>query len=80
MADFSGVNAEVAHLTDVVSSAVALINGIAAHVEQAVAANDAGDNAALAGLADSLRAQADSLAGAVAANTPAAPPAPAPSA
>lgn len=75
MADFSGVNAEVTRLTDVVSSAVALINGIAGQIEAAVVANDAGDNTALAGLADSLRAQGDSLAAAVAANTPAAPPA-----
>lgn len=73
MADFSGVNSEVARLTDVVSSAVALINGIAAKIDEAVAANDAGDNTALAGLADTLRAQSDSLAAAVAANTPAAP-------
>lgn len=73
MADFSGVNAEVTRLTEVVPSAVALINGIADKVAAAVAANDAGDNTALAGLADSLRAQADALAGAVAANTPAEP-------
>ncbi len=75
MADFSGVNAEVSRLTDVVGSAVALINGIAAQVEAAVAANDAGDNTQLSGLADSLRGQADNLAAAVAANTSAAPPA-----
>ena len=73
MADFSGVNSEVARLTDVVGSAVALINGIAGQIDAAVAANDAGDNTALAGLADSLRAQSDSLAAAVAQNTPAAP-------
>jgi len=73
MADFSGVNAEVSRLTDVVASAIALINGIAARIDEAVAANDAGDNTALAGLADSLRAQGDSLAEAVAANTPAEP-------
>lgn len=76
MANFDGVNAEVARLTDVVTSAVALINGIAGKIQEAVAANDAGDNTALAGLADSLRAQSDGLAAAVAANTPAAPPTP----
>lgn len=70
MADFSGVNAEVTRLTDVVASAVALINGIADQVAAAVAANDAGDNSQLTSLADSLRSQADSLAAAVAANTP----------
>lgn len=74
MADFTGVNAEVTRLTDVVQSAVSLINGIAAKIDEAVSANDAGDNTALAGLADSLRAQSDGLAAAVAANTPAAPP------
>lgn len=75
MADFSGVNTEVARLTDVVSSAVALINGIAAKIDEAVKASDAGDNTALASLSDTLRAQSDSLASAVAANTPAEPPA-----
>lgn len=73
MADFSGVNTEVTRLTDVVSSAVALINGIADKIAAAVAANDAGDNTQLAGLADSLRAQSDSLGAAVAANTPSEP-------
>lgn len=74
MADFTGINAEVTRLTDVVASAVALINGIADKIAAAVAANDAGDNTELAGLADSVRSQADSLAAAVAANTPAEPP------
>lgn len=74
MANFDAVNAEVTRLTDVVTSAVALINGIAGKIEEAVKANDEGDNTALAGLADTLRAQADGLASAVAANTPAAPP------
>jgi len=73
MADFSGVNTEVTRLTEVVASAVALINGIAAKIDAAVAANDAGDNTQLAGLADSLRGQADSLGAAVAANTPSEP-------
>lgn len=73
MADFTGVKAEVTRLTDVVASAVALINGIADKIAAAVAANDAGDNTELTGLADSVRAQADGLAAAVAANTPAEP-------
>jgi hypothetical protein len=72
MADFSGLQAEVTNLTSVVGSAVALINGIAAQIEAAVAANDAGDNTALASLATDVRAQADSLAEAVVAKTPAA--------
>lgn len=73
MANFDELNAEVTNLTSVVDSAVALINGIAAKIDAAVAANDAGDNSQLAGLAASVRAQATALADAVAANTPAAP-------
>lgn len=72
MADFTGLQAEVTNLTSVVASAVALINGIAAQIEAAVAANDAGDNTQLATLASDVRSQADSLAAAVAANTPSA--------
>lgn len=70
MANFDALNAEVTNLTSVVDSAVALINGIAAKIEAAVAANDAGDNTALSDLASSVRSQADALASAVAANTP----------
>jgi hypothetical protein len=73
MADFSVVQAEVANLTSVTASVVAAFNGVADQVEAAVAANDAGDNSQLATLASDIRAQADSLAAAVAANTPAAP-------
>lgn len=69
MADFSEVNAEVTKLETVVDSAVALINGIAARIEAAVKANDAGDNTALTGLAASLRGDGQKLADAVAANT-----------
>lgn len=74
MANFDELNAEVTNLTTVTQSAIALINGIAAKIEAAVAANDAGDNSQLASLASSVRAQATALADAVAANTPAAPP------
>lgn len=73
MANFDALNAEVTNLTSVVDSAVALINGIAAKVDAAIAANDAGDDTALAGLASSVRSQAEALANAVAANTPAEP-------
>lgn len=69
MADFSAIKAEVENLKSVNASAIALINGIAAKVEAAVAANDAGDNSELAGLADSIRSEASSLAAAVTANT-----------
>lgn len=68
--DFSGLEAEVSNLTSVVDSAVALINGIAAQIEVAVAASDAGDNTKLTELASSVRGQADALAAAVANNTP----------
>lgn len=76
MADFSGVQAEVTNLTSVVQSAITLIGGIAAKIDAAVAANDAGDNSQLATLSSDLRAQADGLAAAVAANTPAPEPTP----
>jgi len=72
MAEFAELEAEVAKNKSVISSAVALINGIAARVAEAVAANDAGDNTKLTSLATDLRADSQSLADAVAANTPAA--------
>jgi hypothetical protein len=71
MADFSGMQAEVERNRSVVGSAVALINGIAAKIDAAVAANDASDNTQLTDLANSLRSDSDSLAAAVGANTPA---------
>jgi hypothetical protein len=69
--DFTGLEAEVANLTSVVDSAVALINGIAARIDAAVAASDAGDNTKLTALSASIKGEASSLADAVAANTPA---------
>jgi hypothetical protein len=71
MADFSQMTAEVERNRSVVQSAVTLINGIAAKIDAAVAANDATDNSALSDLANSLRSDSDGLAAAVAANTPA---------
>lgn len=70
MADFAGMTAEIERNRTVVGSAVALINGIAAKIDAAVAANDATDNTALTDLANSLRTDSDSLAAAVSANTP----------
>lgn len=64
--DFAGLEAEVSNLSSVVDSAVALINGIAARIEAAVAASDAGDNSKLVELAASVRSNADGLAAAVA--------------
>lgn len=71
MADLSGITAEVERNRSVAASAVALINGIAARIDSAVAANDASDNTGLTDLANSLRSDADALAAAVSANTPA---------
>jgi hypothetical protein len=67
--DFSGLESEVANLTSVVDSAVALINGIAAKIDAAVAASDAGDNTKLTALSASIKGEADALAAAVASNT-----------
>lgn len=59
---------EVSANTDLVQSAVALIHGLADKIEAAK-----GDEAALQKLADDLRANDQSLASAVSANTPTAP-------
>ena len=66
MANFDALNEQVARLEGIVPSVVAVLNGVADAIDAAVAANDAGDNAQLATLADSVRAQADALAAAVA--------------
>lgn len=70
-ADFSGLTAEVERIESVVPSVVAIINGIAAKIEEAVAADNLADNSASAALADRVRAQADALAAAAVAGTPA---------
>ncbi len=61
------LTADVANLTSVDESAIALLNGLAQQIRDL-----AGDPAALAALADSIEAQNTSLASAVTANTPAA--------
>jgi len=63
---------EVTEMSTVVDSAIVLINGLAAQI---VELKD--DPAALQALADSLDAKANSLAAAVAANTPPVDPPPA---
>lgn len=68
-ADFSEVTAEVTALETVVDSAVALINGIAARIDEAVAADNVVDASNLSALSASLRAQSTELGDAVAANT-----------
>lgn len=71
MLDLSKLEAEVARDEQVNSSAAALIGALAAELEASK-----NDPAAIQALADRLKASQDSLAAAVAANTPAAPPAP----
>ena len=69
MASFDEITAEVERTKSVTQSAIALLNGIAARIDAAIAANDAGDNTALGSLSADIRANADSLAAAVQANT-----------
>jgi hypothetical protein len=66
MADLTALQAEVARNTDVDSSAITLLNGLAAQIEQLKT-----DPAALQALADSLRQSSDALSAAIVANTPA---------
>jgi len=71
MADsvFTPLNEQVTNLEGVVPSVVAIINGIAKIVADAVAADNLADTTQSAGLADRIRAQADALAAAAAANS-----------
>jgi len=75
MALLDPLTAEVANNTTVVNSAIALIQGIKAQLDAAIASNDP---AALKALSDQLAANDAALGAAVAANTPAAPATPAP--
>lgn len=68
MTDLTALTAEVARNTEVDSSAIALLTGLAAQIEALKT-----DPAALQALADTMRGSSDALAAAVAANTPAAP-------
>jgi pseudouridine-5'-phosphate glycosidase len=71
MADsvFTPLNEQVTNLEGVVPSVVAIINGIAKIVADAVEADNLADTTQSAGLADRIRAQADALAAAAAANS-----------
>lgn len=71
-ADFTALTAEVEREKTVGESAIALLNGFQTRLDEAIAADNLSDNTATAALAQSLRAQTDALAAAVAANTPAA--------
>jgi hypothetical protein len=70
--DLSGLQAEVTRNRSVDDSAAALINGIADRIATAIREDDLGDSTAINALVEDLRSSSDSLAGAVAANTPAA--------
>ena len=72
MSAIDDLSAQVSANTTVVGSALTLIQGLAAQLAAAGT-----DPAKLAALQASLKASDDALAAAVAANTPAAPPAPA---
>lgn len=67
--ELDALKAAVAHNTDVEESAIALLQGLKAKLDAAIAA---GDPAALQALSDTLGAETDKLAAAVTANTPAA--------
>jgi len=71
MSALDDLKTEVARNTSLEQSAVALIQGIAQQLKDALAANDP---AALADLTNQLSASADALAAAITANTPAEPP------
>ena len=66
MADLTALTAEVARNTEVDTSAIALLTGLAAQIEALKT-----DPVALQGLADTLRGSSDALAAAVLQNTPA---------
>lgn len=69
MADFSALEAEVARVSSVNASAIALLNGIQQRIEEAVAADNLADDSHTAQLAVDLGAQTDALAAAVETNT-----------
>jgi len=68
MTDLTTLTQEVQENQDAIASAVTLLNGLKAALDAAGT-----DPAALQALSDSLSANTDALAAAVAANTPAAP-------
>ena len=74
-ASLDALTAEVARDKGVISSAVTLLAGLKQQLDAAIAASKAGDNsAALDALSADLHDSVDSLAKAVADNTPGAPP------
>jgi hypothetical protein len=73
---FEELKADVAAETTVVNSAITLLAGISARIDEAVAAARAGDDQALSALSSEVRSETQALAAAVAANTPGQPPSP----
>jgi hypothetical protein len=71
-AEMDALKAQVTQNGSVIDGAVALINGIAARIDAALAGAQV-DRQALVDLSAELKAKDDALAAAVAANTPAAP-------
>lgn len=69
-ANFSELTAEVEATRTVNDSAIALLNGIGARIEAAVAADNLDDNTHTAQLAADFKAEREKLAAAVTANTP----------
>ena len=76
--DLSQLTAEVTRNRSVDGSAAALIRGITQRIQDAIAADDLQDSAALASLVADLTSSTDDLAAAVSENTPAPPPEPEP--
>lgn len=72
-ANFDPLVTEVAELTTVADSAVALMDGFESRLAAAIAADNLSDNSNVAQFASEFKTQKDKLAEAVARNTPAAP-------
>lgn len=70
-ADFSPLVTEVADLTTVADSAVALMDGFDARLATAIAADNLSDDSNVAQFAAAFKSQKEKLAEAVARNTPA---------
>lgn len=75
-ADFTPLANEVAELTSVADSAVALLDGFETRLQTAIEADNISDNSNVGQFAKSFAAEKTKLAEAVTRNTPAAPPAP----
>lgn len=68
--ELDALKGEVSRNTDVDQSAIVLLNGLSAKIQELI--NNGSNPADLQALADSLKGSSDSLAAAITANTPAA--------